>query len=79
MLCEEVIWYTDSDDGEDTPVNAICSDKNEAYEFKMAFAECEMMINDLHEEWIPECCDIFFVSAGAAETYGGLLGFDEWE
>lgn len=81
--CEEVRWYTDSDDGEDTLVNALCDDEEEAYEFKMAFAdlcaECEMMFDDLHEEWIPECFDVFFVSAGAGDTYGGLLGFDEWE
>lgn len=81
--CEEVHWYTDSEDGEDTLLNALCGDEDEAYEFKMAFAdlcaECERMYEDLHEEWVPECFDIFFVSAGAGETYGGLLGFDEWE
>lgn len=42
-------------------------------------AECERMLEDLNEEWVPECFDIFFVSAGAGETYGGLLGFDTWE
>lgn len=81
--CEEIRWYTDSDDGEDTLVNALNGDDDEAYEFKMAFAdlcaECEMMFNDLHEEWVPECFDIFFVSAGAGDEYGGLLGYDEWE
>lgn len=81
--CEEVHWYTDSDDGEDTLVNALCGDEDEAYEFKMAFAdlcaECERMFEDLHEEWVPDCFDIFFVAAGAGESYGGLLGFDEYE
>lgn len=81
--CEDVHWFTDSDDGEETLINALCGDEDEAYEFKMAFAdlcaECERMFEDLHEEWVPECFDIFFVSAGAGETYGGLLGFDEWE
>lgn len=81
--CEEVHWYTDSDDGEDTLVNALCGDEDEAYEFKMAFAdlcaECERMFEDLHEEWVPDCFDIFFVAAGAGESNGGLLGFDEWE
>ena len=37
------------------------------------------MIEDLEEEWIPECFNIFFVTAGAGETYGGLLGFDTYE
>lgn len=81
--CEDVHWFTDSEGGKETLINALCGDEDEAYEFKMAFAdlcaECEMMFNDLNEEWVPECFDIFFVSAGAGETYGGLLGFDEWE
>lgn len=81
--CEEVRWYTDSEDGEDSLVNALDGDEDEAYEFKMAFAdlcaECERMFSDLHEEWVPECFDIFFVSAGAGYEYGGLLGYDDYE
>lgn len=81
--CEDVHWFTDSEDGEETLINALCGDEDEAYEFKMAFAdlcaECERMFEDLHEEWVPDCFDIFFVAAGAGETYGGLLRFDEWE
>ena len=63
--CEEVRWYTDSDDGADSLINALSGDEDEAYEFKMAFAdlcaECERMNSDLDEEWVPECFDIFFV------------------
>lgn len=81
--CEEVRWFTDSDDGEETLINALNGDEDEAYEFKMAFAdlcaECERMFNDLHEEWVPDCFNIFFVSAGAGDGYGGLLGYDEYE
>lgn len=81
--CEDIRWYTDSEDGTDSLINALCGDEDEAYEFKMAFAdlcaECEQMINDLHDEWIPECFDIFFVSAGAEKDYGGLLGYDAYE
>lgn len=81
--CEDVRWFTDSDDGEDTLVNALNGDDDEAYEFKMAFAdlcaECEMMVNDLQEEWVPDCFDLFFVAVGAGDGYGGLLGFDEYE
>ena len=81
--CEEVHWYTDSEDGTDSLVNALAGDEDEAYEFKMAFAdlcaECERMLEDLEEEWVPECFDILFVTAGAGETYGGLLGYDEYE
>lgn len=81
--CEEVHWYTDSEDGNDSLINALSGDEDEAYEFKMAFAdlcaECERMFEDLEEEWVPECFDFFFVAAGAGESYGGLLGYDEYE
>lgn len=77
--CEEVHWYTDSDDGNDSLINALAGDEDEAYEFKMAFsdlcAECERMIEDIQEEWVPECFDIFFVAAGADD----LLGWDSYE
>lgn len=77
--CEDIRWYTDSDDGNDSLINALAGDEDEAYEFKMAFAdlcaECERMTEDLQEEWVPECFDIFFVAAGA----GDLLGWDSYE
>lgn len=77
--CEEIRWYTDSEDGEDSLVNALAGDEDEAYEFKMAFAdlcaECERMQEDLQEEWVPECFDIFFVVAGT----GDLFGWDSYE
>lgn len=81
--CENIRWYTDSDDGNDSLINALDGDEDEAYEFKMAFAdlcaECERMQEDLREEWIPNCFDIFFVAAGAGENFGGLLGWDSFE
>ena len=81
--CENIRWYTDSDDGEDSLINALAGDEDEAYEFKMAFAdlcaECERMANDLDEEWVPECFDIFFVAVGAADSYGDILGWDSFE
>lgn len=77
--CEEIRWYTDSEDGEDSLLNALDGDEDEAYEFKMTFAdlcaECDQMAEDLHEEWVPECFDIFFVAAGAKN----LLGWDQYE
>ena len=81
--CEDVHWYTDDEDGNDSLINTLSGDEDEAYEFKMAFAdlcaECDRMREDVEEEWVPSCFDIFFVVAGAGETYGGLLGFDEYE
>lgn len=81
--CEDVRWYTDSEDGTDSLVNALAGNEDEAYEFKMAFAdlcaECDRMSEDLREEWLPKCFDIFFVAVGAGDTYGGLLGWDPYE
>ena len=34
--CEEVRWYTDSEDGEDSLLNALDGDEDEVYEFKVA-------------------------------------------
>lgn len=79
--CEEVHWYIDTD--EETLINALDGNEDEAYEFKMMFAElcaeCERMFEDLHEEWIPECFDRFFVAIGAGEDFGGLLGYGSYE
>lgn len=77
--CENVRWYTDSEDGNDSLINALDGDEDEAYEFKMVFAdlcaECDRMIEDLREAWLPECFDILFVAAGA----GDYLGWDPYE
>ncbi len=81
--CEGIRWYTDSEDGEDSLINALDGDEDEAYEFKMAFAdlcaECDSMRADLQEEWVPECFDIFFVAIEASAAYGGLFGWDAFE
>lgn len=79
--CEEVHWYFDTD--EDSLINALDGNEDEAYEFRMMFAdlcaESERMHQDLSEEWIPECFDILFVVANAGDYYGGLLGYDAYE
>ena len=81
--CENVRWYTESEDGNDSLINALAGDEDEAYEFKMAFAdlcaECDRMREDIEREWVPECFDIFFVAAEAGESQGGLLGWDSYE
>lgn len=79
--CENVRWYFDTD--EDTLINALDGDEDEAYEVKMMFAdlcaECDQMRGDLNEEWVPDCFDRFFVAIGAGEDFGGLLGYDSYE
>lgn len=79
--CDEVRYYLESDD--DTLLNALDGDEDEAYEFKMAFAdlcaECDQMYTDLQESYVPECFDILFISVGAGEYGGGYLGWDSYE
>lgn len=81
--CEEIRWYTDSEDGQDSLINALNGDEDEAYEFKMAFAdlcaECEQMRMDIEDEWVPDCFDILFVAAKAGDFYGDILGYDAFE
>lgn len=48
--CENIRWYTDSDDGNDSLINALDGDEDEAYEFKMAFAD---LCNVPEEKVIP--------------------------
>ena len=79
--CESVHWYVDEDN--ETLIDALDGNEDEAYEFKMMFAdlcaECERMRQDLDEEWIPDCFDKFFVAIGAGDNFGGLLGYDSYE
>lgn len=79
--CDNVRWYFEEDN--DTLINALDGDEDEAYEFKMMFgdlcAECEQMQGDMQDEYIPECFDDFFVAIGAGASGGGLLGWDTFE
>lgn len=79
--CENIRWFEDTD--EETLLEALDGDEDDAYEFRMMFAdlcaECEKMQEDLQEEWIPECFDMLFVAVGAGDEYGGLLGYDSFE
>lgn len=76
--CGEVEYYIDCDD--DTLLNALDGDEDDAYEFKMMFAElsaeCEQMQDDLHNEYVPEYFDLFFA---AINKGGEMLGYDRYE
>lgn len=69
-------WYTD---GDETMLDELIGDEEESFELKMAFstleADCYQMIEDLHNQWIPECFDYFF--AGIAQ--GKMIGYDSYE
>lgn len=76
--CGEVEYYIDGDD--ETLLNALDGNEDEAYEFKMMFselsAECEQMQYDLENEYVPDYFDLFFV---AVNKGGEMLGFDTYE
>lgn len=76
--CADVQYYIDGD--EETLLNALDGDEDDAFEFKMMFAElmaeCEQMQADLANEHIPECFDIFFA---AVDRNGETLGYDTYE
>lgn len=76
--CEDIQWF-ESD--EDSLVNALDGDEDEAYEFKMAFAdlsaELETFSEDIQNEYIPKYFDVFFPAVGCCDD--GLLGWDSYE
>lgn len=76
--CADVQYCIDCDD--ETLLNALDGDEDDAYEFKMMFstlsAECEQMQYDLNNEYIPEYFDLFFA---AVNKGGEMLGFDTYE
>lgn len=83
--CDDVRWFYETDD--DTLINALDGDEDEAYEFKMMFsdlsAECEQMLEDL-DDWrysdhIEDLFNLFFVAMDAGDEFGGLLGYDSYE
>ena len=76
--CGDVQYYVDCDN--DTLLNALDGDEDDAYEFKMMFAElsaeCEQMQYDLHNEYVPVYFDLFFA---AVNKGGEMLGYDRYE
>ncbi|MEH2957819.1 hypothetical protein [Candidatus Merdisoma sp. JLR.KK006] len=79
--CTDVSYWMDIDD--ETLINALDGNEDEAFEFKMMFsdlcAECENMGRDLEYQYVPECFDRFFVGIDAGRMGGGLLGWDSYE
>lgn len=79
--CDNVRYFWETDD--ETLLNALDGDEDEAYEFRMMFAdlcaECDQMREDLEETYVPDCFDVLFVAAGAGEFGSGYLGWDSYE
>lgn len=82
--CDNARWCYDD---EDTLIDALDGDEEEAYELRMMFsdlsAECERMQDDLNNwsyiDKLEELFDLFFVAVGAGNDFGGLLGYDTYE
>lgn len=76
--CGEVEYYIDGDD--ETLLNALDGDEDDAYEFKMMFstlsAECEQMQYDLENEYVPEYFDLFFAAVNKGSE---MMGYDTYE
>ena len=76
--CSNIHWCFN--DGESI-VNALDGDEDEAYEFKLAFSDLDIELqefqNDLECEYVTEYFDVFFPAIGAGED--GYLGYDSYE
>lgn len=76
--CDNVKYYFEDD--EETLLNALDGDEDEAFEFRMMFSdlctEAEQMLYDLKNEYVPECFDDFFVTVSKGES---LFGWDSFE
>jgi hypothetical protein len=83
--CDDVKYFWDTD--EETLINALDGDEDQAYEFKMMFgnlcADIEQMQSDLRDIYlyvsIDNVFDDVFVAAKAGNHAGGLLGYDSYE
>lgn len=79
-VVSDVQWFEDGD--ERNLVNAMDGDEDEAFEFKMAFAdlaaELERFQEDLQDEYVPDCFDDLFPAAGAGR-FDTLYGYDSYE
>ncbi len=77
-VCEDIHWY---DNDEESLVNALDGDEDEAYEFRMAFtdlsSELEQFQRDLDEEYVTDYFDLFFPACRIRDD--GYLGFDQYE
>ena len=75
--CNDVQYCFEDDE---TLLDALDGNDEEAHEFKMMFAdlcaECEQMEMDLENEYVPELFDDFFTAVSSGEN---LLGWDSYE
>lgn len=79
--CKEVSYFTEGD--EDSLINALEGDEDEAYEFKMMFcsldSDCDRLCSDLQDYYIPEMFDDWFCAMKSGTEFGGYIGYDSYE
>lgn len=79
--CDEIKYFIETSD-EETLINALCGDEDEAAEFRIAFSdlavECDQMWNDLQDTYVPEWFDTLFVAVNAGEYGSGAFGWDNY-
>ena len=77
--CTDVAWYFDSEDGDDSLLNALAGDEEQEWEMKVMFAdlcaEVEQMLDDIEEEYITTHFNDFFAAVDGRQ----LLGWDSYE
>lgn len=76
--CDNVRYWLQ--DGDETLLDTLIGDEEEAYELRMAIsmlsADCDQMLQDLADEWVPEFFDDFF---GTINADDGMMGYDSYE
>lgn len=75
------VLYWCENDGESTQLDELIGDEEETYELRMAFStlegDCQQMLADLDNEWVPEFFDDFFGAIGPRGNM--MLGYDSYE
>lgn len=79
-VCSDVRYFYA--DGDETMLNELIGDEDDAFELKMMLSNLDMdaqrMLYDLENEWVLECFDDFFAASGAGED-AGMMGYDAYE
>lgn len=75
----DVLYWCEEDGS--TQLDELIGDEEETFELRMAFStlegDCQQMLEDLDNEWVPEFFDDFF---GAISPRGSLMmGYDSYE
>lgn len=81
-FCDNIRYWIEGD--EDTLINALDGDEDEAYEFKMLFsdlsAKCDDLMNVIYDNYITEYFNDFFVGImNGGNGFFTAIGYDTFE